>query len=127
MEFSRDKAIYQQIADLVFESILSGHWLEEERIPSTRELAVSLEVNPNTVIRAYTYLQENGIIFNRRGIGYFVHSEAKGKIKEIKREQFIKMELPRLVRWMNLLGIRFDELEEIHAKSMSNEQTNKSW
>ncbi len=117
MEFNREKAIFLQIADLIFESILQEKWQAEERIPSTREMAVSLEVNPNTVMRTYTYLQENGVVFNRRGIGYFVSGSAKEKIREIKRDQFIKSELPRLVRWMTLLDIEFDDLQRIYNES----------
>jgi DNA-binding transcriptional regulator YhcF (GntR family) len=117
MEFSGEKAIFLQIADMVFESILRQKWKPEERLLSTREMAVSLEVNPNTVMRAYAYLQEKEIIFNRRGIGYFISLGAVEKIKEIKREQFVKTELPRLVRWMNLLEIEFDELQQIYQES----------
>lgn len=114
MEFNKDKAIFLQIADMLFESILTDKWKEEERVPSVRELAVSVEVNPNTVLRTYGYLQENDIIFNRRGMGYFVSSEAKEKIKVIKREQFVKTELPQIVATMKLLGIDFEDLKSLY-------------
>ncbi len=117
MEFNKDKAIFLQIADMLFESILTDKWQEEERVPSVRELAVSVEVNPNTVLRTYAYLQENEIIFNRRGMGYFVAQAAKEKIKAIKREQFVKTELPRIVAAMKLLGIDFDDLKALYEQS----------
>ncbi|MEX1302542.1 MAG: GntR family transcriptional regulator, partial [Desulfotignum sp.] len=72
MEFQKKDAIYLQIADLMCERILLEDWQENNRIPSVREMAVDLEVNPNTVMRAYAFLQQQGIIFNKRGIGYFV-------------------------------------------------------
>ena len=76
MDFSESKAIYQQIADYVCEQVLMGKWKENDRILSVRELGVQLEVNPNTVLRAYDFLQRSGIISNRRGIGYFASEDA---------------------------------------------------
>ncbi|MCK5673954.1 MAG: GntR family transcriptional regulator, partial [Spirochaetales bacterium] len=72
MQFKDKKAIYIQIADKIADNILSERWKEEERIPSVREMAVNMEVNPNTIARTYTYLQDMQIITNKRGIGYFV-------------------------------------------------------
>ena len=72
MEFSENKPIFVQIADRVHEGILRGSWTDEERIPSIREMAVETEVNPNTVTRTYSLLQEQGVVYNRRGIGYFI-------------------------------------------------------
>ncbi len=117
MDFNRDKAIFLQIAEMLFESILADKWPESERMPSIREMAVSMEVNPNTVIRTYAYLQEQDIIFNRRGIGYFVSPTAKQTIKSIKRARFIKTELPRFVSTMKQLGIDFEDLRNLHEKS----------
>lgn len=117
MDFNKDKPIFLQIAESIFESILNNKWKEDERIPSTRELAVSMEVNPNTVVRAFAYLQEQEVIYNRRGIGYFVAPEAKDKVLKLKREQFIKTELPRFVSIMKLLNISFDELESLYQES----------
>ncbi|MBU3914403.1 GntR family transcriptional regulator [bacterium] len=90
MEFNKDKAIFLQIADSLFEAILAGKWREESRIPSVRDMAISMEVNPNTIIRTYAYLQEKEIIYNRRGIGYFVASKAINKVISLKKEVFIK-------------------------------------
>jgi GntR family transcriptional regulator len=72
MEFGDNNAIYLQIADHFCENILLQKWNPGDRIPSVREMAVSIEVNPNTVMRTFNYLQDKGIIFNKRGIGYFV-------------------------------------------------------
>ena len=78
MQFRESQAIYLQIADFVCEKILLKEWKAEERIPAVRELAIQLEVNPNTVMRTYEFLQQQEIIYNQRGIGYFV---AQGAIK----------------------------------------------
>ena len=69
MEFKEKQAIYLQIGEHISETILRKQWEEGEKIPSVREMAMSIEVNPNTVMRTYSYLQDRGIIFNKRGIG----------------------------------------------------------
>ena len=77
MEFSQPKGIYQQIADQIRDRILAGEWRGGERIPSVRELATSIGVNPNTVNKSYQALLDRGIIENQRGIGYFVAFDAQ--------------------------------------------------
>lgn len=110
MEFNKDKAIYLQIADRISEEILAGKYEEDSRIPSTREYAVMLEVNVNTVVKSYDLLSSSGIIANKRGLGYFVASEAKSKIRNSRKEDFMTHYLPELVKQMKLLGINVDEV-----------------
>jgi len=111
MEFKDTQAIYIQIADYINEQILLGKWLPEERIPSVRELAVSLEVNPNTVMRTCELLQQQDIIFNKRGIGYFIHPDAVNKIKQAKKDAFISNEMPQFIRNLSLLELSLDDLK----------------
>jgi DNA-binding transcriptional regulator YhcF (GntR family) len=113
MDFKETKAIYLQIADYVCEQILLNRWQEGDRILSVRELGVNLEVNPNTVLRAYDFLQNKGIILNKRGIGYFAEADALQRVKVYKKQQFIDEELPALVKTMHLLQIDFGELERL--------------
>ena len=127
MDFSESKAIYQQIADYVCEQVLMGLWKENDRILSVRELGVQLEVNPNTVLRAYDFLQRFGIISNRRGIGYFASEDAIARIKELRRERFVNRELPRIFQEMELLGMNISELKEYYdgfLKVKKNEKDN---
>ncbi len=114
MEYNENRAIYLQIADVICENILREKWKAGERIPSIREMAVSMEVNPNTVLRTYNYLQNRGIIYNRRGIGYYIGADARDKTLRLKRDEFIRDELPRLFRMMELLDIDFNELERLY-------------
>ena len=95
MEFSQPKGIYQQIADQMRDRILAGEWHEGERIPSVRELAVGVGVNPNTVTKSYQALLDREIIENQRGLGYFVAADAKQRIVAQMREEFVRDELPR--------------------------------
>ncbi len=110
MEFNRERPIYLQIYDWVTEKILRGQWEGEQRIDSARELAVNLQVNPNTVMRAYDYLQQKQIIYNKRGIGFFVSADAYDRIVEEGREEFMREQLPRIFSRMELLGVTPDEL-----------------
>ncbi len=105
MQFSEDKPIWRQIYELIAMRILSGEWMECERIVSVRELAAEVGVNPNTVMRSYEKLDADGIIFNRRGIGYFVAEGAKEHIKQLERQKFIDEELPKLRERLALLGL----------------------
>lgn len=82
MNFSNDKAIYVQIAERLSDEILAGKYKEDERIPSVREYAVLLEVNANTTVKAYDLLATDEIIYNKRGLGYFVSAGAKKQIKK---------------------------------------------
>lgn len=67
MKFKESKSIYLQIADRINDEILQGQYAEEGRIPSVREYAATVEVNANTVVRTYDYLQGQEIIYNKRG------------------------------------------------------------
>lgn len=113
MEFNSKKSIYKQISDLVCENILLGKFSESERILSVRDLAVSLEVNPNTVMRAFSYLQEMGVIFNKRGIGYFISEGAQELVLSMQRTNFIKDDLPFIFKESCLYGINPDKLKEL--------------
>ena len=114
MEFDRPKGIYQQIADHVCRRILEREWPPGERIPSVREMAVTMGVNPNTVARSYQALLDGVIIENRRGISYFVSPSAQEKIMNEMRREFIEDELPRLFDTMRKIGMEMDELIELY-------------
>lgn len=114
MEFNQPKGIYQQIADQVRERIAGGEWAVGERIPSVREMAVTMGVNPNTVTRSYQTLQDGEIIDNRRGIGYFVAEKARERILDELKEEFINDELPRLFRLMRKLDMGVEELLSLY-------------
>ncbi len=110
MRFKDNKAIYLQIADLICDDILQGKLLEDERIPSVREYAATVEVNANTCARAYDWLQNKEIIYTKRGLGYFVSVGAKTAILLMKREEFMNETLPDVARQMANLNISMDEL-----------------
>ena len=110
MEFSENKSIYLQICDAICEKILSGEHAPDSRILSVREYGAEIGVNPNTVMRSYERLTNDGIIYNRRGIGYFISPKARDIILENQRKEFLENDLPAIKRKMQLLGIRLEDL-----------------
>lgn len=111
MEFIDKKAIYLQIAEFVCDKILLEEFTENDKIPSIRELAIQVEVNPNTVQRSYEYLQQNEIILTQRGRGYFVAENATKVIKKLRREAFLENDLPQFFKNIYLLEIDIAEIE----------------
>ncbi|MCF0051544.1 GntR family transcriptional regulator [Dyadobacter sp. LJ53] len=111
MEFKDKQSIYLQIADYICEQILLGKWPPNERIPSVRDLGGMLEVNPNTVMRTYDFLQNKEIIFNKRGIGYSVSEDAQERVLAYKKEHFLEFELPEVFKTLYLLNISLEELQ----------------
>ena len=83
MNFKEQKAIYLQIAERICDSILSGEYQEDEKLPSVREYAAQVEVNVNTVARSFEWLQMNEVVVTRRGLGNFVNTGAKKAVEKI--------------------------------------------
>ena len=111
MDFRQNQPIYLQIAEYVCEQILLKKWKLGDKIVSIRDIAVVMEVNPNTVQRAYDFLQQQGIITNKRGVGYFTEENAMEKILAFRREQFMENELPVFLRNLYLLKIDMKDLK----------------
>src|SRR5688572_13682656 len=112
MYFNDGEAIYLQIANYMSEGILTNKWAEEDKIPSVRDMAIELQVNPNTVMRAYVHLQNKQIIFNKRGLGFFVSNSALEKIHSDKQEYFMSIQLPALFKEMTLLNLTMDDINK---------------
>jgi len=117
MTFSIDKAIYLQMADRLCDEILAGKYKDDDRIPSVREYAVLLEVNTNTAVKAYDELARANIIYNKRGLGYFVTKGAKRQILKERKREFIEERLPELFRQMRLLDIDIKDVAEVWEKN----------
>ena len=120
MDFHNKKAIYLQIADFVCEQILLKKWAG--KIPSVRELAVSLEVNPNTVVKTYFFLEERNIIVLRRGIGYFLTGHARASVIDFKKHEFMTEDLPEILKAMDLLNISLEDFKQLYNERGDHEK-----
>jgi GntR family transcriptional regulator len=126
MDFRENPAIYIQIAEWVCEQVLLGKWKEGEKITSIRDLAIHMEVNPNTVQRAYDILQQHEIITNKRGMGIYIETDAIERILAFRREQFMENELPIFLRNIYLLKIDPKEIVKHYEKFVKDNFKNKS-
>ena len=108
--FSNDKPIFQQMADRLCEEILAETYKDDDRIPSVREYAVMLEVNTNTAVKAYELLSRENIIYNKRGLGYYVTPGAREQILKQRRKVFLEQQLPELFRQMSLLRLGIEDI-----------------
>ncbi len=112
MDFKDNKPIYRQIIDYSFNCILSGMWEPDQRIPSVRELAVGMSVNTHTVLKAFEYMQAHDIIYPRRGMGFFLASDAKERVNGTRREEFYNETLTSLFAEMKMLDIDMTDIME---------------
>lgn len=111
-----NKAIYLQIAERIYDDIQAGNIRPGDRLPSVRDYAVLVQVNPNTVMRTYETLTREEIIVNRRGIGFFLTEEAPEKVRNIRIAGLKENDLPEIFRRLSLLGITPDELTDAYKK-----------
>lgn len=112
MQFNNNgQAIYLQIVDYVCEKILLQVWKPDDKIPSVRELAMQLEVNPNTVARTYEFLKQQDIIYDKRGIGYFISVNGATNAMRYRKLEFTEKEMPSVFRIMYMLGLEVDDLK----------------
>ncbi|MCM1077078.1 MAG: GntR family transcriptional regulator [Bacteroides sp.] len=117
-----NKAIYLQIADKICDNVLTGQLTEGARIPSVREYAASLEVNANTVMRSYEHLERLGVIFNRRGIGFFISDSARETIIGARRETFLNGEIGYFFHQLMLLGISPEEIKTMYENYLTTKE-----
>lgn len=120
--FTNDKPIFQQMADRLSDEILANVYHDDDRIPSVREYAVTLEVNTNTAVKAYEQLARENIIYNKRGMGYYITPGAREQILKERRQAFLKQQLPELFRQMKLLGLELKDIETAWAEDGKKEK-----
>lgn len=107
---TQEKSIYLQISEMIENDILRDILLEEEKVPSTNELAKLYSINPATAAKGINILVDSGIVYKKRGIGMFVNSGAKEMIKEKRKGEFYDNFVKRLMSEAAALGISKDEL-----------------
>ena len=105
-----DKSIYLQISRMIETDILRGILLEEERVPSTNELAKLYTINPATAAKGINLLVDAGILYKKRGIGMFVAAGAAEQIRNRRKQEFYQVRLAELLAEANSLGITKEEL-----------------
>lgn len=120
--FNKDRPIYLQISDRICDEILSGAYADDQRIPSVRDYATLMQVNINTVMKTYEELSRSGIIYQRRGMGYFVTAGAGSAIQRQRKDDFMHKTLAEMFRQMRLLDISIDEVVSAFRASEEGKQ-----
>ena len=109
-QLTEDKSIYLQISQMIETDILRGILLEEERVPSTNELAKLYTINPATAAKGINLLVDEGILYKKRGIGMFVSAGAAERIRARRKQEFYELRLAELLAEAKSLGITRQEL-----------------
>lgn len=117
---SNSKAIYLQIADDICDKVLSGEYQPEQRIPSVREYAAQVEVNVNTVMRAYDYLAGLEVIYNKRGLGFFAAEDARQRVVDLRRREVLGDGVRQVFRQLAMLDISPSQLTEMYKQYLEN-------
>jgi len=112
MRFNSASPIFAQIEEILAQRVLEGSLGPGDRLPSARELAASLEVNPNTAARALQALADSGLARCERGTGYFVAEGGPEIARKERKTRFFDEELPRLFARMDELGLSMPEIAE---------------
>ncbi len=122
MEFKENtKPIYLQIADRICDDVMSGVYPADSRIPSVREYAGVLQVNANTMMRTYEYLSQRGIIYNKRGIGFFIAPKAHELIREMREHTFFNDEMKYFFERLVKMDVSPDQLTSLYKSFLDND------
>lgn len=109
-DWTDDQPIYRQLKDKVVTAIMEGSLREGEALPSVRNVAVEMQINPITASKAYQELVMDGLVEKKRGLGMFVVDGARDKLMEAERERFLNEEWPRVMDTIRRLGFDADAL-----------------
>lgn len=123
MNFNDNKPIYLQIADSLMDSIVRGELPDESRLPSVRDYAIEAGVNPNTVMRTFVWLQQQELIYMKRGIGYFVAPNACARILQMRKEYFFDHEANYFFDRLSSFGISPEQLMNAYTDFLANSTT----
>lgn len=122
LDYKSGKSIHEQIQDGIKSLIISGVLKEDDKLPSVRELSISLTVNPNTVQKAYKELENEGLIYSLKAKGNFVAKVEKAD--KAKQEKLLD-DLRKTLRELKFSGVEKDRINstvnEIYEKEKSND------
>ena len=125
MDFNENKPIYLQLADQIMDEVERSGLHGGRRLPSVRDYASKTGVNANTVMRTYTWLQQEGIIYNQRGIGYFYAEDARERVLAMRRKIFFEKEIKYLMDRLIALRISPEEFNGIFNVYIAKSETSK--
>ena len=117
-----NRPIYVRLADQICDCILMDEYHKMERIPSVREYAVSQQVNPATAARAFEILERQGVIFNKRGLGFFVAENAVEIIRKMRLDTLLGEESELFFSRLAVLEVTPEQLRDMYSKYLSSQK-----
>lgn len=103
--WSEDQPIYRQLRDRIVSSILDGSLKEGEALPSVRNVAMDMQINPITASKAYQELVAEGLVEKKRGLGMFIMDGAQDRLRQAEQRKFLEEEWPRIVERIHAMGL----------------------
>lgn len=108
--WTEDQPIYRQLRDRIVASILDGSLKEGEALPSVRNVAMDMQINPITASKAYQELVAEGLVEKKRGLGMFIIDGAQDRLRQAEQRKFLEEEWPRIVERIHAMGLDVAEL-----------------
>lgn len=121
-DFHTSQPIFVQIRQRLTEMILRGSVGEGDALPSVRQIAADLSVNPLTVTKAFEALVDVGVVEKRRGLGMFVKTGARAELLAHEREKFLKEDWPRIAAQIKALDLDLQSLLSASAATKGAEK-----
>lgn len=122
MEIKSNKPIYLQLADQIMDEAFAPNCEPGARLLSVRDFAARSGVNANTVMRTYAWLQQEGLVTQKRGIGYFYSMDAREKILDMRRSHFFENEINYFFNRLTELGVAPEELQSLYQKYITDQK-----
>ncbi|MBO5444665.1 MAG: GntR family transcriptional regulator [Muribaculaceae bacterium] len=117
-----NRPIYVRLADQICDRIMMREYQELARIPSVREYAVSQQVNPATAARAFEILERSGVIFNKRGLGFFVAQDAPAMIRRMRMETLLGEESKLFFSRISVISVTPDQLRDMYSNFLGTQK-----
>ena len=109
LNYKEARPLYEQIKESIRKMVISNAFLADEKLPSVREMASQLAVNPNAIERAYQELEQDGYVYSRKDEGTFVAKE--NRVNEMRRRELMQ-KFDLVVRELSELSVSSNELAE---------------
>lgn len=122
IDTSSEIAIFIQIADQLEDAIFTGIYPEEEKIPSTNEMAMLYNINPHTVLKGMNKLVDEDIIYKKRGLGMYVSTGAIEKIKTKRQDNFYSQFIQSLINETKKLSMSKEEILNLIERGYDHER-----
>lgn len=115
MVTGNNKPLYLQCADWIMDNVVGGDFAPDSRVPAVRELAASQQINIGTAQKAYEYLAQHDVVYNKRGMGHYVHPEGAARVVELRTSEFMNHDMEYFFSRIKSIGVTPERLTELYS------------